>query len=54
MYPLLYLKWITNRVLLDSTGNSVRYYVAAWMGEGFRREMDTCMNMYGWSPLLSI
>ena len=24
------------------------------MGGGFGREMDTCMNMYGWSPLLSI
>ena len=32
MYTLLYLKWITNKVLLNSTGNSVQCYVAAWMG----------------------
>ena len=31
MYTLLYLKWITNKVLLYSTGNSAQYYVAAWM-----------------------
>ena len=31
MYTLLYLKWITNKVLLYSTGNSAQYYVAAWI-----------------------
>ena len=31
MYTLLYLKWITNKVLLYSTRNS-QCYVAAWMG----------------------
>ena len=30
MYTLLYLKWITNKVLLYSTGNSAQCYVAAW------------------------
>ena len=29
MYPLLYLKWITNKDLLYSTGNSVQCYTAA-------------------------
>ena len=29
MYTLLYLKWITNKVLLYSTGNSAQCYVAA-------------------------
>ena len=29
MYTLLYLKWITNKDLLCSTGNSVQCYVAA-------------------------
>ena len=29
---LLYLKWINNKDLLDSTGNSAQCYVAAWMG----------------------
>ena len=32
-YILLYLKWITNKDLLYSTGNSAQYYVAAWRGE---------------------
>ena len=27
MYTLLYLKWITNKDLLYSTGNAVQYYV---------------------------
>ena len=27
MYILLYLKWITNKDLLYSTGNSAQYYV---------------------------
>ena len=32
MYTLPYLKWITNKDLLYSTGNSAQCYVAAWMG----------------------
>ena len=32
MYMLLYLKMITNKDLLYSTGNSAQCYVAAWMG----------------------
>ena len=35
MYTLLYFKWITNKDLLYSTGNSAQCYVAAWMGEEF-------------------
>ena len=38
MYKLLYLKWITNKDLLYSTGNSAQYYVAAWMGGEFGGE----------------
>ena len=38
MYTLLYLKWITNKDLPYSTGNSVQYYVAAWMGGKFGEE----------------
>ena len=37
-YTLLYLKWITNKDLLYSTGNSARCYVAAWMGGEFGGE----------------
>ena len=32
---MLYLNWITNMVLLGSTGNSAQCYVAAWMGGEF-------------------
>ena len=38
MYTLLYVKWITNKLLLYSTWNSTQCYVPAWMGEGFRGE----------------
>ena len=38
MGTLLYLKWITNKVLLHNTGNSAQCYVAAGMGEGFEGE----------------
>ena len=27
MYTMLYLKWITNKDLLCSTGNSIQYYI---------------------------
>ena len=29
---MLYLKWITDKDLLSSTGNSAQCYVAAWVG----------------------
>ena len=38
MYTLRYLKWITNKDLLCSTGNSAQCDVAAWMGVGFGGE----------------
>ena len=38
MYTLLYLKWVTNKDLLQSTGNSAQCYVAAWMGGQFGGE----------------
>ena len=28
MYTLLYLKWVTNKDLLHSTGNSAQHYIA--------------------------
>ena len=37
-YTLLHLKWIANKDLLYSTGNSAQCHVAAWMGEGFGGE----------------
>ena len=38
MTTLLCSKWITNKDLLYSTGNSAQCHVAAWMGEGFGGE----------------
>ena len=49
VYTLLYLKWITNKDLLCSTGNSAQCYVAAWMEGEFGREW---IHVYVWlSPL---
>ena len=42
LYTLLYLKWIINKDLLTSTGNSAQYYVAAWM----RGECGGKMDIY--------
>ena len=38
MYTVLYLKCITSKDLLYSTGNFAQCYVAAWMGGEFGRE----------------
>ena len=47
MYTLLYLKWITNKDLLCSTGNSVQCYMAGtslvvqWIRNPFVNAGDT-------------
>ena len=41
----LYLKWIANKDLLCSTGNSVQCYGAAWVGVEFGREW---IHVYLW------
>ena len=38
MYTLLYLKQMTNKVLLYTTGNSAQCYLAAWMRGEFGGE----------------
>ena len=38
IYTLLYLKWITKKHLLYSTGKSAQFYVAIWIGGEFRGE----------------
>ena len=43
---LLYLKWITNKDLLCSAGNSAQCHMAAWMGGGFGR-VDACVRIAG-------
>ena len=40
MSTLLYLKWIANKDLLYSTGDSAQCYVAAWIGSWGRT--NTC------------
>ena len=46
MYALLYLRWITNKDLLYSTGNfAKKCYVAAWMGGEFGGEW---IHVYVW------
>ena len=45
MYTLLYLKRITNKDLLYSTGNSAQSYVAGWMGEESGKEW---IHVYVW------
>ena len=42
---MLYLKWITNKDLLYSTGNSAQCYVAARMGREFGGEWK---HVYVW------
>ena len=45
MYTLLYLKRITNKDLLYSTGNSAQCCVAACMGGESGSRMDPCICM---------
>ena len=44
-YPPLFLKGITNKVLLCSTGNWAQCYVSAWMEGEFRGEQT---HVYVW------
>ena len=37
-YTLLYIKYITNKDLLYSTGNSTQYSVVAYMGKESKKE----------------
>ena len=45
MRQLLHLKWITNKDLLSSTGNSAQCYVAVWMRREFGGEQ---IHVYVW------
>ena len=51
VYTLLYLKWITNKVLLYSLGNSAQCYVAAWKGGEFGGEWT---HVYVWLSSLAV
>ena len=49
-YTFLYFKWITNKNLLYSTGNSAQCYVAAWVKEKF---IGKWIHIYLWpSPFV--
>ena len=50
MYTLLYLKWLTNKALLYSTGNSAQCFVVTQMEEGFGK--NGSMYIYGVPSLL--
>ena len=45
MYPVQYLKWIINKVLLYNTWNSARCYMAAWIEGAFGEEW---IHVYVW------
>ena len=45
MYTLLYLRWITNKDLLYSTGNSVHCYMSVLLGREFKGEW---IHVYLW------
>ena len=50
MYTLLYLKWITDKDLLYSTGNFAQCYMSVWRGGKFGGEQ---IHVSVWlSPLL--
>ena len=37
-YKLVYTEWINNKVLLDSTGNCIRYLVRNHNGKAYEKE----------------
>ena len=45
MHTLLYLKWITNRILLYITGNSTQCFMLQTGWEGSWERMDPCRCM---------
>ena len=51
VYTLLYLKWIANKDLLQTTGNSAQCYVAAWMGGEFGAEW---IHVHEWLSLFAV
>ena len=52
MYMLLYLKWITNKDLLYSTGNSAQHSCHCIWQPGWKRCLGENGYMYGWVPEL--
>ena len=46
---LVYIEWINNKVLLQSTGNSIQYPVIKNNGKQYEKE---CIYVYNWVTLL--
>ena len=46
IYTLLYIKYITNKNLLYSTGNSTQYSVLAYLGKESKKKRSGYMYMY--------
>ena len=47
MYPLLYLKRITNKDLLYIIGNSAQYYITTQVRKEFKKSINTCICITG-------
>ena len=43
IYPLLYIKLLTNKNLLYSTGNSTQYSVMTYIGIEYKKRVDICI-----------
>jgi len=43
IYALLYLKWITNKDVLYSTGNSAQYFLTPKWGKNLKKNRFMCM-----------
>ena len=44
MYTLIYLKWITNKHLWYSIGNSTQYFAMTYIGKESFKKMDICIT----------
>ena len=51
MHTLLYLKWISNRDLLFSTGNFAQCHVAGWLAGEFGGEW---IHVYAWQSSFAV
>ena len=51
MHTLLFLKWLTKKDLLNSTGSSAQCYMAVWMGGELEGEW---IHVYVWLSSLAV
>ena len=49
MHTLLFIRWMTNKDLLYSTGNSPQYFAMVYMGKDSKNEwISVCVYAYIW------